>query len=254
MGELVLCTVKKILPHAAFVILDEYNNLEAMLHVSEISSRWVKNIKDHISQGKKIVCKVLEVKPNGHIDVSLKRVTSAETKRKLNEIKAEQRMEKLIEAIARKFKEDPKKSLEKIGSIILEEFDTLADFSDEIKREGPEIIKELDLPKKWKDELYNQISEQLKAQMVKLCRIIEVSCQEGDAVLRIRKIFEKMYDFAKKEGIEMKIKYISSPNYSFEISVKNYKLGESFLEKLFKNMEKYSSKQNVLFKVVGPCK
>ena len=31
--ELVVCTVKKVLPHAAFVYLDEYNNLEAMLFV-----------------------------------------------------------------------------------------------------------------------------------------------------------------------------------------------------------------------------
>ena len=37
-GELVICTVKRILPHAAFVYLDEYRNLEAMLHVSEVSS------------------------------------------------------------------------------------------------------------------------------------------------------------------------------------------------------------------------
>ena len=97
--ELVVCTVKKILPHAAFVYLDEYNNLEAMLHVSEISSKWIKNIKDHISEGKRIVCKVMDIKHRDHIDVSLKRVRSSETKRKLNELKSEQRTEKLIEAI-----------------------------------------------------------------------------------------------------------------------------------------------------------
>ena len=253
-GELLVCTVKKILPHAAFVILDEFNNLEAMLHVSEISSRWVKNIKDHISEGKKIVCKVLEVKPNGHIDVSLKRVTNAETKRKLNEIKIERRMEKLIESIARNFKEDPKEGLKKIGGIILQEFDTLSDFSNEIKREGPELIKELDLPKKWKDELYNQIYNQLKSQMVKLCKIVDVSSYEGDAIVKIRKLFEKIYSIAKKNGVEMKIRYISSPRYSLGITIKNYKMGESFFEKLLKEVDKFASKNKIKFDVVGPCK
>jgi len=253
-GELVLCTVKKILPHAAFVILDEYDHLEAMLHVSEISSRWVKNIKEYISVGKKIVCKVLEVKPNGHIDVSLKRVTSAETKRKLNEIKVEQRTEKLIEAIARKLKEDPKKGLEKVGKVILDEVGSLADFSYAVKKEGAEIINELNLQEKWKKELYEQISEQLKSQFVKLCRNLEVKSLEGDGVKHIKKLFEKIYDFAKKNEFSVDIKYVSAPIYTLEISAKNYKKGETFFDKLIKSISKIAEKQKVSFKVVGDCK
>lgn len=253
-GELVLCTVKKILPHAAFVILDEYKNLEAMLHVSEISSRWVKNIKDHISEGKKIVCKVLEVKPNGHIDVSLKRVTSAETKRKLNEIKVEQRTEKLIEAIARKLKEDPKKGLEEVGKTIIDEFGSLAEFSYAVKKEGAEIIKELNLRDNWEEELYEQISEQLKSQFVKLCRTIEVKSSEGDGIKRIRKVFERMYAFAKKSEFSIDVKYVSAPVYTFEVSAKNYKEGEIFVEKLMKDTLKFAEKQKVSFKQIGECK
>ena len=254
-GELVLCTVKKILPHAAFVYLDEYNHLEAMLHVSEISSRWVKNIKDYISQGKKIVCKVLEVKPNGHIDVSLKRVTNAETKRKLNEVKAEQRMEKLIEAIARRIKVEPKEGLEKVGRVLVNEFGSLADFYSEVRSEGTEVINELDLPDKWKKELYEQISEQLKSQFVNMCRQIKVSSFEGDAVKRIRKVFEKMYNLAKKENeISIEVRHITSPKYLFEITAKNYKVGEAFINKLGKEISKFASKQNVNFEIIGECK
>ena len=102
-GELVICTVKNVLPHAAFVRLDEYDHLEAMLHVSELSSRWVKNIKDHVTEGKKIVCKVLQLHQHrNHIDVSLKRVTNTEKNRKLNSEKVNVRMEKLIGIIAKK--------------------------------------------------------------------------------------------------------------------------------------------------------
>ena len=46
-SELVLCTVKKILDHSVFVGLDEYNNLEGMIHISEVSPGRIRNIRDH---------------------------------------------------------------------------------------------------------------------------------------------------------------------------------------------------------------
>ncbi|MCD6546979.1 MAG: S1 RNA-binding domain-containing protein [Nanoarchaeota archaeon] len=249
-GELVLCTVKKILPHAAFVSLDEYENLEAMLHVSEISSKWVKNIKEHLSENKKIVCKVLEIKHKGHIDVSLKRVTKAETKRKLEEIKTELKMEKLLEFIAKKNKEDPKKALEKIGRVIVDEFGSLAEFYNEVKKEGVELIDELTLPKKWKNELKTQISEQLKSQFVKIRKEIELKSLESDGVIRLRKIFQAIDKFAKKEDVPLEMRYISAPRYMLEISVREFKQGKTFYEKLFKEIEKLCKKTNVEFKLI----
>jgi len=79
LGELVMCTVRQLSPHSAFVELDEYDHVEGMLHISEIALRGVKNIKDHLSVNKKIVCKVLRAKP-GEVDVSLKRVNSGARK------------------------------------------------------------------------------------------------------------------------------------------------------------------------------
>jgi len=39
-GEMVVATVSRIESYGAYVTLDEYNNKEALLHISEISSRW----------------------------------------------------------------------------------------------------------------------------------------------------------------------------------------------------------------------
>ncbi|MGA2199269.1 MAG: S1 RNA-binding domain-containing protein, partial [Nitrososphaerales archaeon] len=43
-GEIVLCTVREITPHGIYVDLDEYNNMNGFLHISEISTGWVRNI------------------------------------------------------------------------------------------------------------------------------------------------------------------------------------------------------------------
>jgi len=58
-GEIVLCTVKKILYHSVFVNLDEYENKEGIIHISEISPGRIRNIRDFVKENKTIVCKVL---------------------------------------------------------------------------------------------------------------------------------------------------------------------------------------------------
>ena len=72
-GDLVVATVHKVLNYGAFAKLEEYPGKEAFIHISEVSSGWVKNIRDYVRENQKIVAKVLRVNPRkGHVDVSLK--------------------------------------------------------------------------------------------------------------------------------------------------------------------------------------
>ena len=49
--ELIIATVKKVVPYGAFCSLDEYNDIEAFIHVSEIAPRWIKNVHEHVKEG-----------------------------------------------------------------------------------------------------------------------------------------------------------------------------------------------------------
>ena len=74
-GEIVLCSVKKILHHSVFVYIEEYQGLEGMVHIAEIAPGRIRNIDDYVKEGKRIVCKVLNIdQKKGHIDLSLRRV------------------------------------------------------------------------------------------------------------------------------------------------------------------------------------
>ncbi|RJS86435.1 S1 RNA-binding domain-containing protein, partial [Candidatus Bathyarchaeota archaeon] len=42
-GELVVATVRRIESYGAYVTLDEYDDKEGLLHISEISPSWVRN-------------------------------------------------------------------------------------------------------------------------------------------------------------------------------------------------------------------
>ena len=81
--ELVICTVTSVHHSSVFTNLDEYGRT-GLIHISEISPGRIRNIRDYVVEGKKVVCKVLRVdKEKGHIDLSLRRVKEMQKKNKV---------------------------------------------------------------------------------------------------------------------------------------------------------------------------
>ncbi|MEM4547286.1 MAG: S1 RNA-binding domain-containing protein, partial [Thermofilaceae archaeon] len=111
--ELVIGTVKRIEEHGAFVTLDEYLNLEAYVPLNEVSHSWFKSIREVLKVGQKRVFKVIRVDPRrGLVDVSLKRVTDSERRKKMQEWKRFQRSMKLLELSAEKLNKSIEEALE----------------------------------------------------------------------------------------------------------------------------------------------
>lgn len=70
-GEIVECTVEQIMPYGAFVRMTA-NGRKGMIHISELSYSFVKNITDVLNINDKIQAKVIRVDERGRIDLSLK--------------------------------------------------------------------------------------------------------------------------------------------------------------------------------------
>ena len=104
-GEFVVATVTSIRNFGAFVTLDEFNNREAFIHLSEVATGWVKYIRDHIREGQKIVARVLRVDPTkGQIDLSLKRINDHQRREKTQQWKNEGRALRLVDQVAQSLK------------------------------------------------------------------------------------------------------------------------------------------------------
>jgi translation initiation factor 2 subunit 1 len=59
-GDLVIATIETVTDYGAYAKLDEYDK-KGLLHVSEIASSWIRNIRDYVREGQKLVLKVLRV-------------------------------------------------------------------------------------------------------------------------------------------------------------------------------------------------
>ena len=97
-GDLLVCTVTQVVDFGAFVTLDEYPGKQGLIHISEVASGWIKYIRDHVREGQKIVCKVLNVdRSRHHIDLSLKDVNEHQRREKIQEWKADQKSWKWLQ-------------------------------------------------------------------------------------------------------------------------------------------------------------
>lgn len=78
-GKYIRGTVSAIEPYGAFVSCDEYYT--GLIHISEITDGFVKDINDFLKVGEVVKCKILEVDEEaGHLRLSIKNITNNKRK------------------------------------------------------------------------------------------------------------------------------------------------------------------------------
>lgn len=77
-GSIVEGKVTGVMPFGAFVSLPD--NKSGLVHISEITKEYVKDIKDHIKQGDIVKVKVLDIDKNGKINLSIRQAQETEKK------------------------------------------------------------------------------------------------------------------------------------------------------------------------------
>jgi len=224
-GEIILGTVKKILYHSVFVSLDEYRGLDGMVHISEISPGRIRNVRDYVKEGKQIVCKVLKVQKNGHIDLSLRRVGTNQRINKNTEYKQEFKAEKLLKLIGKNLEKDLETMYKEIGYSLKEDYGSLNKAFERLVLE-PEEIKEFNLTKKLEEELIKTVLDKIKPKEVEIRGNLSLELDTSNGITIIKKILTKL-----QRG-EIKITYISAPNYRVNVKASDYKTAEGLIEQL----------------------
>jgi translation initiation factor 2 subunit 1 len=172
-GELVICTVTRISPYGVYVTLDEYEKAEGFLHISEVSSRWVKNIREHVRENQKTVLKVLRIDPAKlHADLSLRRVNDRERKEKLLQWKQENRGKKLLELAAEKMNVTPEEAYEKVGKIIEDSFENIYLGLEKTVEKGESVLTKCGVPPDWASVLAEIAGMKIKAPKIKIEEIL----------------------------------------------------------------------------------
>lgn len=224
-GEFVVVTVKKIMPYGAFCALDEYGGLEAFLHISEVSSGWVKNIREFVKEGQKTVALISNVDlQKRQIDLSLKRVSESDRKRKLESFQMEKRAEKWFERAAMKLKKNPRDSFREIGELLVKEYGDLYAAFDSI-RQGDARAK---IPAAWLQAIKEIAEAEIKQKQVKVRASLKLQSNDSDGVEKVKAALKDVL----KTGRGVSVHYLGAPNYYVDVVADNYKEAEKTLARI----------------------
>jgi len=232
-GDLVVATVKKVVGYGAYVSLDEHGEKEGLLHISEISTRWVRNIRDHVREGQKLVLRVLRVdEEKGQIDLSLKRVGKSEQREKREEFKKDQRARSILAQCAKILNMSEETLYEKVGIPIAEKYDSLYNGLEEAAKKGVSALMKLGISDEIIEPLAELSKEKIKIRMFEGRGIINVTCRDPKGVLVIKEALLNAKKLGKKKKIDVEIYTLGAPKYRIELATDDPKKTDGALKEI----------------------
>ena len=229
LDEFVLVTVKKIFPYGAIVSLDEYGGLEALLHISEVSSGWIRNIREHLKENQVLVVKIVNADSvKKQVDVSLKRVSEGDKKRKQQQYQSSKRSVKLFERASAKVGRTLNQAYTEAGNLLIKEYGDLYSAFEDISTTGTLKIK---LPKAWEKALLDVAKQEIKQKIFNARGLLTLQCFSSNGLEEIKKILST--DF----GPNVSIHYVGAPHYYLDVTGEDFKAAEKALFKIGEKIE-----------------
>ncbi|KAG4301736.1 hypothetical protein PCANB_001670 [Pneumocystis canis] len=237
--DLVMVNVKQIQEMGAYVQLLEYNNIEGMILLSELSRRRIRSIQKLIRIGRNEVVVVLRVdKEKGYIDLSKRRVSPEDI------IKCEDKFNKskAVHSILRNVSEKNNIPLEElyttIGWPLYKKYGHAYDafkfaivnsdsVFEKLFHQNPQVIQ----------DLITQITRRLAPQAVKIRADVEVTCFEYDGINAVKRALKAAEGKDSKDAL-IKVKLVAPPLYVVITNVLDKKLGIQVLEDALLEIEK----------------
>jgi len=213
-GDVVLCTVDRITKTTVFVNIE--GNGEGTIITSEIAPGRIRNIRDYVIPGKKIVCKVLEINDSGNIHLSLRRVSEKEKKEVMGEYKREKTATAIIKSVINK-----QELIEKIKK----EHKSLNSFLENCKKDYSLLKKYF--PEEICEKI-KKIIEKRGGKEVEIKKEFSLYSKESNGITIIKDILKNYKD---------NITYLAAGKFVLKIKAENYKKANQEIEKMLKDIE-----------------
>jgi len=234
-GEIVLCTVREITPHGIYVDLDEYNNMNGFLHISEITTGWVRNIERVAKPQQKLVLKVIRAeKSRREVDLSLRQVTNEEKRTKLIQWKQNEKAVTIIEMVKRKLSMNDKQ----FGEIVTKleaEYGSLYESLETASKKGERTFASLDIPPAIAKEIVDAAKEKISAPKYEVGAIVEITSKASDGIQQIKAALDEAA--GASSTAEINITYVGAPRYRLRVIADDYKQADKVMNAVLERIQ-----------------
>ncbi|KAF9103340.1 hypothetical protein BGX29_003472 [Mortierella sp. GBA35] len=242
--DLVMVNVRHIAEMGAYVQLLEYDNIEGMILLSELSRRRIRSIQKLIRVGKNEVVVVLRVdKEKGYIDLSKRRVSAtdiAKCEERYNKSKA---VHSIMSTVAKKENKDLEALYEQLAWPLYAKYGHAYDAFKAALNEPEKVFEGLDIVESTKEELLNNIKRRLTPQPIKIRADIEVTCFDYEGIDAIKIAFKEAEAQSLPE-VPIRVKLVAPPLYVMITNALDKQLGIDTMEKAITVLEESIKKSN----------
>ena len=235
-GEIVICKVEKINPNSAYLTLEEYG-VQGMVHISEVSSGWIKDIRNHLKVGQTVIARVTRIEDR-NISLSIKRVDEKQKKDRIREYNFDGKAEKMLELAAKKLGKTLDEAYSEAGYLLEEKFGSMYEG---FKKTLTSDISERGVPKECAAVIKEIAEKNIEQKEFEFRAKLFIRTSKPNGINIVKNI---LLDVEKK-GFD--VRYIAAPEYLVKYRTKNAKQGR----KQFTNMlEKLSGDAEIKYEII----
>ncbi|AJF60763.1 MAG: translation initiation factor 2 subunit 1 [archaeon GW2011_AR10] len=228
-GEIVVCKITKILDYGVFTELSEYNSIQGFVHISQVSSSWVKNIRNFVKENQLRAAQVLNIDTQkNQIDLSFNKVSAGLQRAKIEEWKQAKRSQKLIEVLAKQNNTSFDAAWKEVAEPLLEKYETLYDAFQGVLLEKEPALSGID--KKWVKPLVELVEKNIEVPTKTVKGVLTLSSSAYNGVELIKSALMQAQSVSKDAEID--IYYVGSGKYMVKVSSFDYKVAERVLKQV----------------------
>lgn len=255
-----MVNVRQIAEMGAYVRLLEYNDIEGMILLSELSRRRIRSINKLIRVGRSECVVVIRVdKDKGYIDLSKRRVSPEDITKCEEKFARGRAVNSILRHVAETLKFETDEQLEELYRKTAWYFDdkfkkTTASY-DVFKLAVTDlsVLDECNIDPETKEVLLTNIKHRLTPQAVKIRADIEVSCYEYEGIDAVKHALREGMSLST-EDMPIKINLIAPPVYVMTTTTMDRTEGLEALNNAITKIEETIRKAGGVFTVQSPPK
>ncbi|CAK7236533.1 eukaryotic translation initiation factor 2 subunit alpha [Sporothrix bragantina] len=232
----VMVNVRQIADMGAYVKLLEYDDIDGMILLSELSRRRIRSIQKLIRVGRNECVVVLRVdKEKGYIDLSKRRVSTEDVKKCEERYNKSKMVHSILRHVAEKTLTPIESLYEGIGWPLNKQYGHSLD-AFKLSITNPDVWKDITFPSSAvEEELKSYIGKRLTPQPTKVRADVEVTCFSYEGIEAIKKAL-RTAEAENTEDNKVKVRLVSPPLYVLTSTCLDKNTGISRLQKAIQDV------------------
>ncbi|MFH0970195.1 MAG: S1 RNA-binding domain-containing protein [Candidatus Diapherotrites archaeon] len=241
-GEIVIARIDKVLDYGVFCALLEYEGATGFVHISQVESAWIKNIRNHVKEGQLRVALVQKVDLEKlQIDLSLTKVSERQQRLRIEEYKQLERNKKLVEVMAKTLNKSLGEGWSIVAEPLIKMYGSLPLAFEAIAMDGASAAE--GIAKEWIPILVETVQKNVRPTEKEVKGTLSIACTAPDGVERVK---SALLSGAKGvHNANVCYSYLGAGKYLVKVISFDYKLAEKALasvqEKVQKNIGSFGT-------------